>query len=145
MPIVVRRAGPDDAGAVVELIRILAAEGGEESILSEGYVRRYLTGPGASVLLAEMEGQIAGLLSFSIRPNLFHAADACLIEEFVVAPNARNQGAGAALMRAVLKSARDCGCAEISVSTMPDNLGAIRFYQRHGLTDESILLERHFI
>jgi hypothetical protein len=34
-------------------------------------------------------------------------------------------------------------CAEVSVSTMPDNQEAIRFYNKLGLVDEAIFLERH--
>ncbi len=34
--------------------------------------------------------------------------------------------------------------AEVSVTTMPDNQGAIRFYKRHGLVDEAVFLEKHF-
>jgi len=35
------------------------------------------------------------------------------------------------------------GCAEVSVSTMPDNVDALQFYKAHGLVDEAILLEKH--
>jgi ribosomal protein S18 acetylase RimI-like enzyme len=35
-------------------------------------------------------------------------------------------------------------CAEVSVSTMPSNSKAIEFYKAHGMTDEAVLLEKHF-
>jgi ribosomal protein S18 acetylase RimI-like enzyme len=67
-----------------------------------------------------------------------------LIEELVVSANWRGHGIGSALMNALLRHLRKQGCAEVSVTTMPDNAGAIRFYQSHGLTDEALYLEKHF-
>ena len=69
------------------------------------------------------------MLSFSIRPDLFHGAPSCLIETLVVRPQARGSGVGNALMAECLAIARKAGCAEASVSTMQDNLKAIEFYK----------------
>jgi ribosomal protein S18 acetylase RimI-like enzyme len=62
----------------------------------------------------------------------------------VVQADQRGRGAGGSLLEAAIARARDGGCAEISVSTMPDNRRAQAFYRRHGLADEAVLLERHF-
>ncbi len=59
------------------------------------------------------------------------------------AADARGQGIGGALVREAIEGAVRSGCAEISVSTMADNAAAQRLYRAHGLTDESLLLERH--
>ena len=42
-----------------------------------------------------------------------------------------------------MERAAQAGCAEVSVSTMAGNEGAIRFYRAHGMVDEAVLLERH--
>jgi ribosomal protein S18 acetylase RimI-like enzyme len=141
----IRDAGPRDAADIVRLVRALAAEGGESCALTEALAARYLAAPGCHVLLAEADGDaVVGLLSCSIRLDLYHAAPTCLVEELVVQDGWRGQGVGSQLLEAAIALAQGDGCAEISVSTMPDNLRAQAFYRRHGLVDEAVLLERHF-
>jgi GNAT superfamily N-acetyltransferase len=142
--ITVREAGPGDAAAVVSLIHEMAREEGAVTPVTEAYAEASFRHPGSGVLLAEMDGRCIGLLSYSLRPNLYHAAPACLIEVLFVSGESRNEGAGGALMENVLAKAGRLGCAEISVSVMPDNTGAIRFYRHYGLTEEAALLEKHF-
>jgi glucosamine-phosphate N-acetyltransferase len=143
MSIDIREATHHDAAAVVTLIRELAQENMEASPVSEAYVLSYLSTAGNAVLLAEEDGRLAGLLGYSIRPNLYHAGDSCLLEELVVARGMRRQGVGGALVGELIHRAENRGCAEISVSTLRDNQRAIEFYRRHGFTDEALLLERH--
>ncbi len=139
-----RLAGVDDTAEVVRLVKALALDDGEVSPVSEAYVSEYLAFPGSNILLAVEGVQVLGLLSFSIRPNLYHAGGSCLIEELIVDERARSRGIGGLLVEAVKKRAEAAGCAEISVSTMPDNSGAIRFYHSHGFGDEAVYLEQHF-
>lgn len=73
-----------------------------------------------------------------------HAAGSGLIEELIVSGSARGRGAGSALLADLLRRLAAAGCAEVSVSTMPDNEGAKRFYRSHGLVDEAVFLEKHF-
>jgi ribosomal protein S18 acetylase RimI-like enzyme len=143
MSIMVRQATPTDAPAVVELIGELARNYGETSPITQEYVGEYLAFPGNSILLAQEEGRVAGLLSYSLRPNLYHAANSALIEELVVRESARGRGVGSALMAELLRRLPSQGCAEVSVTTMPDNEGAIRFYRSHGLVDQAVFLEKH--
>lgn len=138
----VRQAVTQDAHRVVELVQQLAATIGEDSPVSAATVEDFLSYPGSDVLLAEEGGQVVGLLSYSVRPNLYHAANVCLIEELIVDRAARGHGIGSALMEAVFAHAHASGCAEVSVTTMPDNT-ARSFYQRFGLVDEAIYLEKH--
>jgi len=138
-----REAAPQDAATIVQLIAELATSIGERSSLTMAYVEKYLFYPGCKVLLAEVDGQTAGLLSYMIRPNLYHAGETCLIEEFVVRERARGQGIGSALLNELISRMESLGCAEVSVSTMPDNVDALQFYKAHGLVDEAILLEKH--
>lgn len=141
----VRQARPGDEPVVVALVRELAATGGWSTPIDEAYAGHYLAAPGSGVLLAERAGQVVGLLSFTVRPNLFHAGDTALIEELIVHEGNRGQGVGDALLRAWVEAMRRRGCIEVSVSTMPDNEGARRFYRAHGLLDESLLLEMHLV
>lgn len=143
MDVTIREAHPADALSVVQLVREMAEEENEETPVTEAYVAQYLASPGSGILIAEAVGQAAGLLSYTLRPSLFHAATACLIELLAVRKDARSRGVGGALIQELLARTRALGCAEVSVSTMPDNAGAIRFYREHGLTEEALFLEKH--
>jgi ribosomal protein S18 acetylase RimI-like enzyme len=140
----IRDAGPEDAAAVVALVQEQAAEDGEASPLDEAFARGYLAGPERGVLLAVEEGESIGLLSYSVRPDLFHAGGSALIEELLVRAPYRGKGVGTVLVRTLLERLEGLGCAEVSVTTMPDNRGAIRFYRQLGLAEEAIYLEKHF-
>ena len=80
----VRQAVTQDAHRVVELVQQLAATIGEDSPVSATTVEDFLAYPGSGVLLAEEGGRVVGLLSYSVRPNLYHAANVCLIEDLIV-------------------------------------------------------------
>jgi ribosomal protein S18 acetylase RimI-like enzyme len=139
----VREGQPEDAPSVVRLIAQLGdaldAPGGQ----SESYLRRALRSPGFGLLVAELESRIIGVLSYTVRPSLWHGEDACLIEELVVDATHRGQGVGTALVQALLGRPEAKGWAEISVSALRGNERAIAFYRSLGFTDDAVLLERH--
>lgn len=139
--VAVRSATDADADALASIVRFMGS--GPSPVNSE-YVRESFSRPGFGVLVAEGRNGIVGLLSYSIRPNLWHAADACLIEILAVRPDARGAGVGSALMKAIIARAALCGCAEITVMADAANEGAIRLYRRHGLEEQIVGLERHF-
>jgi ribosomal protein S18 acetylase RimI-like enzyme len=132
-----------DATEITDLIHDLAESMNESSPITAEYVKTYMAFPGCNILLAVEHGKIAGLLSYSIRPNLYHNGDTALIEELIVKSAWRGQGVGGALLDALIARMKETGCVEVSVTTLPDNPGAIRFYRAHGLVDEAIYLEKH--
>lgn len=138
-----REAESADAPQIMDLIRELAISDGETSPVTESYAEEFLSFPGCGTLLAEEDGEIVGMLSYSVRPNLYHAGDTALIEELVVGGRSRGKGIGSALVHEMIALAQMLDCKEISVSTMPENEGAQRFYRKHGLVDEAVLLEKH--
>ncbi len=144
MNVSIRDAQPGDAPDVVRLIVELAQADGDSSPISEAFVREYLGAPRCGLLLAVVEGKVAGLLSYSVRPDLYHAAPSVMIDELVVSAPYRGGGIGSALLAELVVRAEASGSAEVSVTTMPDNAGAQRFYRSHGLVDEALFLEKHF-
>ena len=72
-PVTIREATPADGEVVTRLVAELAAAIGETVTLSPEYLALFLAYPGSHILLAEQEGQVVGMLSYSIRPNLYHA------------------------------------------------------------------------
>jgi ribosomal protein S18 acetylase RimI-like enzyme len=139
----VREATVGDEPLVVGLIQELAEAGGDSSPITEAYVTAYLAFPGSRVLLAEEEGRAIGLLSYAVRPDLYHAANSGVIEELVVLRSDRGRGVGSALLSDVLRRMAAAGCVEVSVAAMPDNETALRFYRSHGLVEEAVFLETH--
>lgn len=140
----IREAQTNDAPAILRLICELAETADETSPITEAYVGEYLSSPGSTILLVETQNEVIGLLSYSLRPDLYHAGHSCLIEELIVQRASRGQGVGSMLLTELLSRLEKTNCAEVSVAAMPDNTEAIRFYRRHGLKEEAVFLERHF-
>ena len=145
MNITTRFARKKDAGAIANLIQQLGQSSGEASPVDEAYARQLIIGGRCQIILAEIDGRIVGLANFYIHPSLYHAGEACLIDDLVVDEAARGQGVGNALMIAVLRYAREeKSCAEISLAVASDNAAAQALYRKHGFVNESLLLERHW-
>ncbi len=136
----IRPARPSDAAHIVRLIHQM----GTDSELTEDYVLHYLSGAGREILLASLEENVVGLLSYSVRPDLYHAGNSILIEELVVEEKHRGIGIGGILLEALLDKIPGLGCKELCLAVMPDNEAAIQLYKRYGLVEEALFLERHF-
>ncbi|WP_422446267.1 GNAT family N-acetyltransferase [Thermoanaerobacterium sp. DL9XJH110] len=144
MSLKIRNAKPGDEVYIVELIKELSETIGEASGISVEFAKNSLSFPCFQILVAEEHGRVVGLISYSVKPSLYHGANSCIIEDLVVKQQARGRGVGSALIREALIRIQKLGCAEVSVSTMPDNEKAIRFYRACGFTDEALFLEKHF-
>jgi len=142
-PVSVRPAKDDDVVEIAGLVVMLAADLGDPTPVTPAYVADYLNRPGCHALLAMRSSEVLGLLSYSFRPGLYHAADSCLVDELIVQPAERNRGVGTLLLNEVIRLARQRGCAEVSLSVMKSNLAALRFYRRHGFENQALLLELH--
>lgn len=127
----------------MELITALSREIGDKARVSENYVRKFLRSRDCHVILALEKGKPIGILSYSIRPSLYHAAPSFYIEDLFVAREHREMGAASALLRRASELAKKVRCIEISVSTGFWNRRAIGLYRKHGLRDRSLLLEAH--
>jgi ribosomal protein S18 acetylase RimI-like enzyme len=143
MAVIIRHAGPGDEPAVVDLIQELAVTFDYPTTIDEHYVRHFLASPVSDVLLAIDDGAPVGLLSYAIVPGLFHAADSGLIEALVVAEGRRSEGIGRQLLTAAIKLLEEKKCSEISISTGADDEVVQKLYFAAGLTEASVLLEKH--
>jgi ribosomal protein S18 acetylase RimI-like enzyme len=143
MAVIIRHAGPGDEPAVVDLIQELAVTFDHPTTIDEHYVRHFLASPVSDVLLA-FDGDVAvGLLSYAMVPGPFHAADSGLIESLVITEGRRGEGIGRQLLQTAVRLLEAADCAEISVSTGADNEAAQKLYFDVGLTEASVLLEKH--
>ena len=143
MAVTIRPAGPGDEPAVVELVQELAVTFDQPTTVDEHYVRHFLASPVSDVLLALDDDAVVGLLSYAMIPGLFHAADSGLIESLVIAEGRRGEGIGRRLLQTAVRLLEETGCAEISVSAAAANEAAQKLYFDLGLTEASVLLEKH--
>jgi ribosomal protein S18 acetylase RimI-like enzyme len=143
MAVIIRPACPGDEPAVVELIQDLAVAFDYPTTIDEHYVRHFLASPVSDILLAVDDDAAVGLLSYAVVPGLFHAADSGFIESLVIAEGRRGEGIGRQLLQTAMRRLEEAGCAEISVTTAADNEAAQKLYFDAGLTEASVLLEKH--
>jgi len=86
-------------------------------------------------LVAETGGAPSGFLAYALTPP---QCEVVVIDAFE-----RFRGVGTALMAAVVREARHAHCGRLWLVTTNDNLDALRFYQRRGMTLSA--LHRHAI
>jgi RimJ/RimL family protein N-acetyltransferase len=141
--VLVRRAVPGDAAALVELARSVGAEpegwlitNGDWRTASEErrYLRAVRRHTHAAVFVAETADGIVGRISLAreTHPASEHVADLGLM----VAGSHRRQGVGRALMAAAESWAREVGVHKLELHVFPYNEPAIALYEALGYERE---------
>lgn len=129
-----------DAGAVAALINAInSLEGTPPSLpMTAEVVLRDLIGPGARALLrvAEREGEVIGFATAGFIYDAERQADALMLLDLYVRPEARRQGVARALMAqlAVVACQRGAGCLWWGVDEGDDE--ATAFYRAIGAESE---------
>lgn len=136
----VREAGAADVEVVASAVESLLAELGgrrpERSIL-ETEVRALLDDPeGGSVLIAEADGDVVGVLSASWQRAIHVPGIYATIQDLWVDEAWRSRGVGAELVEAIASQARTRGVGRLEVGLPRETFAAIAstesFYRRHG-------------
>lgn len=136
----VREAGADDIEAVATAVEALLLElGGRRPERSEleAEVRAHLDDPdGASVLIAEADGDIVGVLSASWQRAIHVPGAYATIQDLWVDEAWRSRGVGAELVEAIASQARRRGVSRLEVGLPRETFAAIAstesFYRRNG-------------
>jgi len=136
----VREAGADDVEAVADAVESLLLElGGRrpERHELEAEVRTLLDDPaGGSVLIAEADGSIVGVLSVSWQRAIHVPGIYATIQDLWVDEAWRSRGVGAELVEAVASQARARGVSRLEVGLPRESFAAIAstesFYKRNG-------------
>lgn len=88
---------------------------------------------GRTVLVAELDGVVAGTADCTVLPNLTRGArPLMLIENVVVAAAFRRAGIGRALLAAAVTAARSAGCYKLQLLSRSDRRAAHAFYESCG-------------
>jgi GNAT superfamily N-acetyltransferase len=131
----VRAMRPEDAAAIVDMARALAAAVGDpEPGLTEADLLRDGTGPERwfDCLVAEVAG---GLVAYAVTCKAFEAHTASRrlwLGDFYVRPQARRNGTGRALMAAVARHALQHRCEAVYWELWRMNTAGQAFYRRLG-------------
>jgi diamine N-acetyltransferase len=133
----IRPARPEDAEALIGMMRALAA--------FEGYLPRFRVtardlharafGPGAQcgILVAQGEGgQPAGYAVWLVQAFTFDLRPTVTLKELFVDPAYRNRGIAEDLLAGLRREAERIGAGKIKWLVLPTNDGAKRLYRRFG-------------
>jgi aminoglycoside 3-N-acetyltransferase I len=97
----------------------------------------FLAQPGHHLLLAyDDDGRAVGMVS-GIEMTHPDKGTEMFIYELAVAPAARLQGVGSALVAALGEIAKSNGCYGMWVGTEPDNVAGLATYRRAGASEEA--------
>ncbi|MEO5596689.1 MAG: GNAT family N-acetyltransferase [Lysobacteraceae bacterium] len=135
-PALVRVALPGDAAGVAELIEALGypcntAEAGDR-------LKAVATDLDQTVLVADGDGALCGLLGLDVMYYLPLGARTCRITALVVADTHRGSGIGRDLLQAAEAWARQAGAARIEVTSAAHRNEAHAFYRACGYRDGSV-------
>jgi GNAT superfamily N-acetyltransferase len=138
---VLRAAGPGDLEAVVAVFlgcwRSSYAERLPASLvasMSDDAARslwsRALTTPGRRVVVAEVDGEVDGVVGFEAR------GEDGWVHSLYVAPSAQGSGLGSRLLSSATAELATAGCRRGLLWVFADNTPSVAFYARHGWTPD---------
>lgn len=101
--------------------------------------------PNHEILVAELEGAVAGFLQLSYLPHLTYTGGwRAQIEGVRVDPSIRSRGIGRALIGEAVDRARTRGCHLVQLTTDQRRPDAIRFYEGLGFEPSHVGMKLHF-
>jgi GNAT superfamily N-acetyltransferase len=129
-------ATPADVPMIRTLIRELAEF---EKLLHEAkatdeqlHANLFGPQPGAEVLMARVDGEVAGFALFFHNFSTFLGQRGVYLEDLFVRPRFRGSGCGAALLRRLARIALERNCGRLEWSVLDWNQRAIDFYKGLG-------------
>ncbi|MEJ5369396.1 MAG: GNAT family N-acetyltransferase [Bryobacteraceae bacterium] len=132
----VRRARPDEAPVLMELILGLAEYEKLEppDAAAQERLKRDIFGerPRLEAWLAYADGQAVGYALILETYSSFLALPTLYLEDIFVKPEYRGRGAGAALFRRMVEEAERRGCGRMEWVVLDWNRPALEFYERFG-------------
>ena len=130
MDLTIRDAAASDADDIARLLDQLGYPSGSNAV--QARLER-LAIVGDRVVVAELDGQVAGVAHLQVSPALERERPAARIGALVVDEGQRGRGVGRALVQAVEGEARRRGCQLLVVTTAEHRGDAHLFYERVGL------------
>jgi GNAT superfamily N-acetyltransferase len=139
--VTLRPAGPGDATELSGLLAELGYPSSPEAVTRRIAACAVL--PGVKVVVAAMDGRLAGVVSVHCVPSLVLDAALGRITALVVAAAARGCGIGRLLVEAAEAFAREQGCERIELTSGDHRPDAHAFYERLGYVVECRRFIKH--
>lgn len=135
-PCTLRPIGPHDDPAIAAIIRKVMPEfgaGGAGFAINDpevDWMSRAYAEPRSAYFVVEREGRVVG--GGGVAPLVGGDGDTCELRKMYFLPEARGQGAGAAMMARCLETARRFGFTRCYLETLDGMDAAMRLYERSG-------------
>ena len=138
-----RRATAADLGALVGLLAELMTFHGLRPPSSQrlaGVLETAMAQPSHRFLLAEDDdGKVVGSCALLFSISTWSLGPACELQDVIVTEGRRGAGVGRGLLAAAEATARELGCARLSLTTEAWNFRAHDFYRRLGMAEKTCL------
>ncbi len=141
--VAIRPATYADLPALCDLLETLFAQEAEFTPVRERQwagLAMTLADPGVGrILVAERRGAVIGMAMLLYTVSTAFGGRAAVLEDMIVAPDARGAGVGTRLIEAAVAQARQDGAKRITLLTDADNLAAHRLYRKSGFVRSAML------
>ncbi|MDB5317400.1 MAG: hypothetical protein JWO24_3244 [Rhodospirillales bacterium] len=141
-----RAARPEDAPALLPLVRAMNADQGDRTELVDAAA--LLAAPGTMTMLAERDGALVGYATAHPTFETGHAERGFYVGDLFVDPAHRRQGVARGLLAALAAAGLAQGAKHFWLTAKEDNFAAHALYRRLGGHGEPVLafacVEGHF-
>ncbi|TMR30185.1 GNAT family N-acetyltransferase [Actinomadura geliboluensis] len=141
------------AADLPQIVRLLADDplGSTRETPGEEIPEAYFTAfaaiekdPNNTVIVAEVEGELAGTLQLTFIPGLtYTGGERAQIEGVRIAAEQRGRGVGQLMIDYAIDRARARGCRVVQLTTDRQRPDAIRFYQKIGFRPSHMGMKYH--
>lgn len=132
----IERASVDDIPRLNELLTILFTQEADfrpDPVRQSAGLRIIIENPTVGHILVLRENAIiVGMVNLLYTISTALGDRVAILEDMIVDPGCRGDGAGSRLLDGAIAFAKEQGCRRITLLTDRINSGAIRFYERHG-------------
>ncbi len=129
----IRLAKFEDKEHCSELLNVLSeASPNSNDIFDSGIFNDLISNKRGSLLIAEEEGKVLGMVSISFNLALRYNGEYCQLEELVVRKEARGKNVGGLLVEKALKLAKNRGCKEFGLYLLESTKHNQSFYEKYG-------------
>lgn len=134
----IETAIPEDIPRLNELLTILFTQEADfrpDPVRQASGLRLIIDNPGTGhILVLREESVIVGMVNLIYTVSTALGDRVAILEDMIIDPAHRGGGAGSRLLSGAIEFAKQQGCLRITLLTDRTNIGAIRFYERHGFT-----------
>lgn len=133
--ITIRQGLRDDMDNLADLLEILFSI--EEDFVFDEFLQRQgldlmLANPQGCILVAEVDGRVAGMCTGQLIVSTAEGGPALLVEDVIVHEKFRNRGVGSRLMEQIAAWARTKGVHRLQLLADRNNHTALEFYRKIG-------------